>query len=302
MKTYDLIIIGAGAAGLTAAIYASRYKLNTLVVGKLIGGTTGEAYKVCNFPSYGKISGTELIQKMINQVRELGVEIKPEEVSSINKKKNEFEVITSREKYLSKKIIIATGLNKNKLEIGREKELIGKGINYCATCDAPLYKNKVVVVVGGSDSALTSALLLAEFAKKVYISYRKDKFINAEPTWKEEVMKNKKISVIFNSEIKEIIGKDFLEGIKIKRSGKIQELKIDGLFIEIGSTPNDFLAKELKLKIDGNYISVDKEQKTSLSGVFAAGDITNNPLKQIVTACAEGAIAAYSAYREISGG
>ena len=354
MKSYDLIIIGAGAAGLTAAIYASRYKLKVLVIGKLIGGTTGEAYMVCNFPSYGRISGTELIQKIINQVRGLGVEIKPGEVYSINtknkknkevfhlsksqksgisvpqtqemfeagrfedkkffvsktpgtqgvsdKNRNEFEVIISKEKYLSKKIIIATGLTKNKLKIEREKELIGRGINYCATCDAPLYKNKIVVVVGGSDSALTSALLLAEFAKKIYISYRKDKFINAEPTWKEEVMKNKKISIMFNSEVKELIGKDFLEGIKIKRDSKIQELKIDGLFIEIGSTPNDFLAKELKLKMDGAYIKVDKKQKTSVSGVFAAGDITNNPLKQIVTACAEGAIAAYSAYKEISAG
>ena len=302
MKSYDLIIIGAGAAGLTAAIYASRYKLKTLVVGRLIGGTTGEAYKICNFPSYGEINGTEFIQKIINQVRGLGVEIKPGEVSSINTNRNEFEVIISKEKYLSRKIIIATGLTKNKLKIEREKEFIGRGINYCATCDAPLYKNKIVVVVGGSDSALTSALLLAEFAKKIYISYRKDKFINAEPTWKEEVMKNKKISIMFNSEVKELIGKDFLEGIKIKRDSKIQELKIDGLFIEIGSTPNDFLAKELKLKMDGAYVKVDKKQKTSVSGVFAAGDITNNPLKQIVTACAEGAIAAYSAYKEISAG
>lgn len=296
---YDLIIIGAGPAGLTAAIYALRYKLEVLVIGKLIGGAASEAYKVCNFPSYEKIKGFELVEKIVYQTKMLGIEIKTSEVYKINKNKEEFEVITSDGKYLSKKIIIATGLTKNKLDIEKEGEFIGRGVSYCASCDAPLYKGKISAVIGGSDSALTTALLLTKFAKKVYIIYRREKFTTAEPIWREDVLKNKKIKVMFNSEIKELIGKDYLKAIKIKIEDKDKELKVDGLFVEIGSTPNDFLAKELKLKMDENYIHVDKKQSTSIKGVYAAGDVTNNPLKQIITACSEGAIAAYSVYKEI---
>lgn len=292
---YDLIIIGAGPAGLTAAVYAARYKLNILVIGKLPGGLASSAHEVCNFPSYGRVGGFELMQKMISQVQELKIEIKPEEVREI-KKSETFIVKTNRAEYQAKKIILATGSERNKLGIEREEELTGKGISYCATCDAGFYKDKIAGVIGGSDAALTAALLLSKIAKKVYIIYRKEKFFRAEPTWIEEVEKTSNIEPIFNSEITKLIGENKLEKIELNSE---KELELDGIFVEIGSTPNLDLAGQLKVEIGEKYIKTNKKQETNVKGVYAAGDVTDNPLKQIVTACGEGAIAADSAYREI---
>ncbi|MDO8623730.1 MAG: FAD-dependent oxidoreductase [archaeon] len=335
MKRVDVIIIGTGPAGLTAGIYASRYKLKTLIIGKLRGGTAGKAYEIYNFPTYEKILGFEFVEKMVSQVKKLGVEIAEEEVLDIKKslnasegflddpkfktetkkfmdiKKKEnsgFEVTTNKNKYYSKKIIIATGTEKKKLmeneklHLPKEKELTGKGISYCATCDAGLYKNKIVAVVGGSNSALSSALLLAKYAKKVYIIYRGGKFYKADPAWIGEIKKNKKITVLLNSEITKLVGKEFLKEIEILEEEKKRGLNIDGLFIEVGNTPNTELARKLNIKFDGDYIEVNKRQETNVNGVFAAGDITNNPLKQIITACSEGAVAAYSTYKELEAG
>ena len=295
MKKYDLIIIGAGPAGLTAAVYAARYKLETLVVGKLLGGLAGEAYEICNFPSYGKILGFQLMKKMIEQVKELGVEIKFEEVLDINNK-NGFEIITNKEKYSAKKVILALGSERRRLQLENEKKFMGKGISYCATCDSGFYKDKIVGIVGGSDSAITAALLLAKYAKQVYVIYRKSCFTKAEPILVEQVKKENKIKPLFNSIITKLIGKEKLGEIEINNEKK---LKIDGLFVEIGSVPNVELAKNLKLKIKEDYIVVDKEQRTNVSGILAAGDVTNNSFKQIITACAEGAIAAKTIYEDL---
>lgn len=299
MEKYDLIIIGAGPAGLTAALYAARYRMNFLVIGKTLGGLIGEAYEVCNFPSYGRIKGVELIKKMIEQVKELDVKIKQEEISEIKKKKTDFEVITNKSKYSAKKIIIATGSERKHLGIAREKEFVGKGLSYCATCDAGFYKDKIVGVVGGSDAALTAALLLEKFAKKVYIIYRKNKFFRGDRVWIENIKKSKKIEPIFNSKITRLIGKNKLESIEINKKKK---LKVDGIFVEVGSISNVELAEDVGVKIEKKQIVVDKFQKTNVKGVFAAGDITCNPLKQIVTACGEGAVAANGVYREIMKG
>ena len=296
MENYDLIIIGSGPAGLTAAVYAARYKINFLVLGKIPGGLIAEIHKICNFPSYDDIPGFELAKKMIEQVKRLGVKINFEEVSNIKKKKTGFEIITNKNKYNAKKLIFATGSERRKLGIDREKELTGKGISYCATCDAPFYKDKIVGVAGGSDSALTTALLLSKFAKKVYIIYRKDKFFRGDIIWIEEVKRNKKIEFLFNSKITKLIGKDKLESIEI--NGKLK-LKVDGIFVEVGNVPNLELAKNLGIKIEKNQIVTDKQQRTNIKSIFAAGDITDNPLKQIVTACGEGATAANSVYREL---
>lgn len=293
ISKYDLIIIGTGPAGLTAAIYAARYKINFLIIGKLLGGLAGKTYEIHNFPSYKKIKGPELMTKMFNHVKKLGVEIKLEEVADIKKG---FEVITNKDKYLTKKIILATGSERKKLGIKREEKFVGKGISYCATCDAGFYKDKIVGVVGGGNSALTSALLLTEFAAKVYIIYRKDKFLKAEPILVKEVEKNKKINLMFNSKITKLIGEDKLEGIYLNENRK---LKLDGLFIEIGNILNIKLAEKLKIKTLNGEIIVDKKQKTNVDGVFAVGDITNNPLKQIITACGEGAVSANSVYEEL---
>lgn len=296
MKVCDLIVVGAGPAGLTAAIYAGRYMLDTLVFGELIGGLASEAYKICNFPTYESITGIELASKMKKHVENLGIQIKAERVTDIKKKENIFEVKTDREIYQSKKIILATGTKKRKLNLEKEDKFLGRGLSYCATCDAGFFKDKIVGVIGGSNAALTAALLLSEFATKVYIIYRQGKFFRAEPAWVDLVKKNKKIELIFNANIVELLGKDKLESIKLDNDKK---LKLDGLFITMGSVPNTELAEKFGVKLENKYVKTDKEQKTNIHGVFAAGDITNNPLKQIITACGEGAIAATSAYKEI---
>jgi len=297
-KRYDLIIIGSGPAGLTAAIYAARYKINFIVLGKTLGGMAGKAHEIVNFPSYEKITGVELIQKIEKQAKTLGVEVIQEEVLEI-KKNNGFDIKTDKNKYSTKKIILATGTAKGKLNLANEDNLIGHGVSYCATCDAGFFKNKTVGVYGGGNSALNSALLLSKFAKKVYIIYRRDKFSKAEPVLTEQINKNNKISKIFNSEIIRLGGKNSLKEIVITTNGKKRGLNMDGLFVEIGNIPDDRLAKQLNLKFDGDYIEVNKKQETTAKGVFAAGDITNNPLKQIITSCAEGAIAADSVYHEL---
>jgi len=234
------------------------------------------------------------MMSMIKQVKNLGVEIKPEEVRNIKKEKN-FIITAGKEEFSAKKIILAIGCERRRLQLENEKKFMGKGISYCATCDAEFYRNKNVAIVGGGNAALSAALLLSEFAKKVYIIYRKNKFLKAEPSLRKKV-DEVKIEKIFNSNITKLIGKERLEKIEINSE---RVIGIDGLFIEIGSVPNVELAEKLNLEMEGDYIKVDKEQKTNISGIYAAGDITNNPLKQIISACGEGAVAADSVYREL---
>lgn len=300
MTDYDLIIIGTGPAGLTASIYASRYNLKNLVVGELFGGLAGEASEIHNYPSYEKISGVELAMKMINHAKSLGGELKIGEVSEVKKNPKGFEVIIGKDKHNAKKIIIATGTFRKKPGLDREDELRGKGVNYCATCDAGLYKDKIVGVVGGGNSALSSAILLSKFAKEVYLIYRKDKFTRAEPSWVKEMEKNKKIKTIFNTNITKLIGEKKLEEIELTTNGKKKNMKVDGVFFEIGTIPGTKLAEQLGIKMEEKYIEVNKEMKTNVPGVFAAGDVTNNPLKQIITACGEGAVAAHGVYEELN--
>lgn len=296
MEKFDVLIIGSGPAGLTAAIYCARYKLKTIVFGTESGGLASYAHKICNYPGYIEVNGLELMMTFLKQAKELGVAIENQEVIDITGENGSFLVKTSNKEYLAKKIILATGSKRKLLGVKREKELTGKGISYCATCDGNFYKNKVVGVVGGGDAALTSALLLSKIASKVYIFYRRDSFCKAEPTWVSEVKQKKNIIPKYKTNIVELIGEEKLEKVKLDT----QELvELDGLFIEIGSIPNTKLAEKLKLKLDCEEIQVDKKQKTSLNGIFAAGDVTNNPFKQVVTACGEGAVAGYIAYQEI---
>jgi len=299
-KNYDVIIIGGGPAGLSAAIYAARYKLKLLVFSKNMGGLAATAHKICNFPSYDEIKGFELMERFTKHAEELGAPVNYDEVTKIEKKDSSFIVHTEKEKFKCKKIIFAGGTIRTRLNVPGEGKFLGKGVSYCTTCDAAFFKNKTVCVVGGSDAALTSALLLSEYATKIYMIYRGEAFVRGDPTWVDAVNKDKKITKMFKEEIAEIIGDKSVEKIKLK-SGK--ELKLDGVFIEIGGVPETGLLKELDIETDNKgYIIVDKEQKTNIAGLFAAGDITNNKLKQIVTAAAEGAVAAYGAYKEIKEG
>lgn len=299
---YDVIIIGAGPAGLSAAIYAARYKLKTIVISKDLGGLAATAHKVCNYPSYKEISGMELMQKFADQVKALEVPIVYEEVRKIkggDGKDSNFVVKTTKAEYTAKKIIFTGGTIRSKLGVKNEDKYVGKGVSYCATCDAAFYKNKIVAVVGGADAALTAALLLTEFAKKIYIIYRQKKY-KAEPIWIDLVNKNSKIECMCGEQILEIIGKNEVEGVKLKSK---KEIKLNGIFVEIGSSPDIGFLLDPKIKrTKKGYIITDKNQKTSLKGVYAAGDITDHDLKQIVTAAGQGATAAFTAFKDIKEG
>jgi len=292
---YDLAVIGGGPAGLSAAIYGARYVLNTLLITKDHGGAIAEAHLVENYPGYESISGMELSEKFRKQAKKLGVEIKDEEAEGIKKEKGFFLI---NNKYKAKKVILAVGTTRRKLNIPGEDEFIGKGVSYCATCDAPFYRDKVVGVVGGSNSAARAAQLLSEYAKKVYIIYRKEK-IRAEPLLAKQIGKNPKIEIINNTNIREVKGEKFVNSV-VFDSGEV--FMLDGVFIEIGSVPAVALPKELGVKLDDNgYIVVDGAMRTNAEGVYAAGDITtgSNMWRQVVTACAEGGLAASSAYIDI---
>lgn len=295
---YDVIIVGAGPAGLAAALYASRYKLNAFLIGPVVGGTALEAYNVENYPAFKSISGLELMNKMEEQVSSLGVEIIAEEAVEI-KRDSHFTVATEGERYEAKMVILAMGTERRKLNVPGEKELLGKGVSYCATCDAAFFRNKSVAVIGGSDAAAKSALLLAEYASKVYIVYRRTQ-IRAEPVTVEAVEKNDMIEIIYKTNIVEVKGDKVVEGVVLDNEYQGSNfLKLDGVFVEVGAEPNNKLARNLGVELDKTgYINVDSMQKTNVGGVFAAGDVTNaaGELKQIVTACAQGVLAATSAY------
>jgi thioredoxin reductase (NADPH) len=294
---YDLAIIGGGPAGLTAAIYGKRYGLNTVVLSDSFGGMMSTAHKICNYPGFNEVAGMDLSQKMIDQVTSLEVEIVFEKVIDVINNSSFFVVNTDQRTIKAKKIILAIGRARRKLNIKREEELTGKGVSYCATCDAGFYKEKVVGVIGGSDAAVTAAIMLSEIAKKVYVIYRKDQ-LRAEKVWIDQVNNNKKIEVLYNQEVKELLGKEKLEKIKLLED---KELDVDGIFIEIGSIPNTELLKKIAVEIDENgYIKVNKDQKTNVSGIYASGDSTDSStLKQVVTACSQGAICAYNCYLDI---
>ncbi|MEA2097872.1 MAG: FAD-dependent oxidoreductase [Patescibacteria group bacterium] len=301
MGNIDLCIIGNGPAGLTAAIYAARYGIKQVLVGDLPGGLMTSSHKICNYPSEKEISGMELSQKMVDQVNFLSVPQIMAQVKSISKIDDSYQLdLSNGENIIAKTILIATGTKHRHLNLSREKELIGKGVSYCATCDGMFYKNKVVAVVGGSDSANTSSLYLSQVANMVYQIYRKDA-LRGETAWINQIKNNQKVKVIYNNEITELIGEEKLLAIELKNEfeGKTKII-IDGLFIEIGSEPDLNLSKQLNLKTDkGGYILTNQDQITSQKGVWAAGDITtnSNSFRQIITACAEGAIATENIFK-----
>ncbi len=300
-ERFDLCIIGNGPAGMTAAVYAARYKVNQVLVGDLPGGLMTSSHKICNFPSQTEISGMDLSRKMLDQVNALEVQQKIASVISIKQVNQLFNIILSNGEYIeSKTVLIATGTKHRHLGLPNEKELTGRGISYCATCDAMFYRDKVVAVIGGSDSANTAALYLAQVASKVYQIYR-GASLRGETAWIDQIKENKKIDVIYNTEIIELLGTDKLTGIRLSKDfiGK-DFLTLDGIFVEVGSEPDLNLINQLSLETDEkNYIKTQASQRTSRGGVWAAGDITNNSnsFRQIITACSEGAIAAEDIFK-----
>lgn len=291
---HDLIIIGGGPAGLTASIYAKRFGLNTLLIEKLgTGGQVPLTDLVENFPGFPEgISGIELATKITEQAKRFNTEIINEEVLEVDFGEPK-KVKTSTEIYESKGIIIATGANPKKLNIPGEKEFTGRGVSYCAVCDAYFYKNKDVVVVGGGDSALTEALYLTTFVNKLYLVHRRDKF-RAAQYLQDKVFKNNKIEIIFNSELKEIKGEKRVEKVIVfnKEKNENIELNVNGVFIYVGLNPNSEMFKD-KINLDENgFIITDEDMRTNIKFVYAAGDVRRKSLRQIITACSDGAIAA----------
>ncbi len=300
---YDLIIIGAGPAGLGASIYASRYKLNHLVLGSEIGGQVVEAATIENWPGEESISGKDLMEKFRKQTEDLGGEIVVTSVSKVVKIKVGFEVfLEDGKKYETRSIIFALGMKPRKLNIPGEDKFLGKGISYCATCDAMFFRSKDVAVIGGGDAAATAAIHLAEFASSVQLLYKEGTKI-FEPAWEERIAENGKIAIDAFEKIQEILGEERVEGLiyeKINQEKK--EIKIQGVFIEIGAVPGVVVAKDLGVQTDEQgYIVVGQDQGTNIENVYAAGDVTtgSNKFRQILTSVAEGAVAAGSVYKKL---
>lgn len=295
-KIYDIAIVGSGPAGYSASIYASRYKLSNIVFGKMVGGTISEAHKVCNYPGVWDISGLELGMKFQQQAKDLGADTSFESVVDIQKNDGTFILKSDTGKeYMARTVILATGTTRNKLGLKEEDLYVGKGVSYCATCDAMFYKDKVVAVVGGSNAATMSAVLLSDVAKKVYIIYRGTQ-LKGEPVWIDQVMGKSNIEVLFTTVVTGLEGEVRLERIKLSKVYNDSDyLSVDGLFVEIGSEPNIDLPMRLGLQLDDkHYIDVKNDQSTNIDGVWAAGDCTNgsNRFRQVITAASEGAIAA----------
>ncbi|MCL5795118.1 MAG: FAD-dependent oxidoreductase, partial [Patescibacteria group bacterium] len=282
---YDVAIIGAGPAGLGAALYCARRKLKTIVLSKELGGQASWSARVENYLGFKSLSGVELTNKFKDHIKNYQVELKiNKEIKSIKKINKIFSITTMNADLIkAKTVIICAGKVPRRLEIPGEKEFEKKGIAFCATCDAPLFSGKNVAVIGGGNAALDSALHLERYARKVYLITCNNDFIG-EAQRIEKVKKSPKIESFTNADTKKITGKNFVEGIELKNrnTNKKTKLAVSGIFIEVGSLPaTGFLTKLLKLNNQGEII-INNKNKTSVSGIFAAGDITNCPYKQIV--------------------
>ena len=299
---YDVGIIGAGPAGLSAAIYAARGGLSTIVFEKgLIGGQIVLSADVENYPGYEKtLSGFDIIDKFKKQAERFKAEIREEEIISLENKEDYKIIKTGSDTYEVKTVIIATGAHPRKLDVPGEIDFTGRGVSYCATCDGALYRDKIVSVIGGGDSAVEEALFLAKFAKKVYIIHRRDE-LRAVKIIQDRAFANEKIEFIWDTVVNEIQGKQFVENLVLfnKKTNKNSLLKTDGVFIYVGIIPNNELVKSL-VKIDEQgFIISDNNMMTNIPGIYAAGDIVQKSLRQVVTAASDGAIAAFFAEKYI---
>ncbi len=302
---YDLVVIGAGPAGLTASIYASCFKLSHIVIGALPGGQMMYAPDILNYPGFEEISGKELTDRMVNQVKKRGGEIFIAGVISIEKTEGNFTVKTNtNQSYTGKAIILATGVERRKLNIPGESEYIGKGVQYCATCERFEYEGKVTAVIGGANAAAQSAMQLSHAATKVYIIYRGDA-LRADPIWVSQIQQTPNIEIIANSQPTEIVGDGkTVTTINIRQTGAgseatTKQYPVDKVFIEIGGVPGTALLIPLGVTVDpGGYIMVDEKLATNVAGIFAAGDVISHKysIEQISSAVGLGARAAVSIF------
>jgi len=305
-KVYDVVVVGGGPAGLTAALYAARYMLSVVVITERIGGQMAEAGWIENYPGIPRIVGPELAKRFEEHVKRYNVPIILDTVVDVLRDGELFVVkLASGVELKGRTIILAMGVRKRRLGVPGELEFLGRGVSYCAPCDAPLFRGKRVAVVGGGDSAASAALLLAEYADKVYIVHRRDQ-LRVQPLYRKLLDENPRIEVLYNRVVKRICGDKVVRKLVLENTvnGQIEELNVDGVFIEIGAEPPTDFAKKLGLEVDDKgYIKVRDDMSTNIPGVFAAGDCTNafGGVKQIIVAAAMGAIAATSAYKYLLG-
>ncbi len=302
-KIYDTVIIGGGPAGYTAALYAARAGLDTIVLEKLsAGGQMTETQNIDNYPGFDEgVDGFTLGFKMQNGAQRFGAESDMTEVLSAKLSEYPKVITTDKGDVLAKTVIIATGAQHKHLGIDNEEALIGRGVGYCAACDGMLYRGKTVAVVGGGNSAVQDALLLSRICKKVYLIHRRDT-LRATKVYHEPLMKAENVEFLWDSKVSELLFDKKLTGVRVEnvKNGTLTDIELDGLFISIGRSPvSSLFAGELSLDEQG-YIIADESTKTNISGVFAAGDIRTKALRQVVTAAADGAVAAHFAEENIN--
>ena len=300
MENWDLIIIGAGAAGLAAGIYGARSGLKTMIIEeKMAGGTTSDAPIVENYPGFSQINGGELAEKMTLHCRKTGVTIRElETVTGLEFQGDRKIVKTSKATYEANALIIATGSHYREIGAIGEKEFRGRGVSYCGVCDGPLFKGKRVLVVGGGNSAAITTLYLSGIVGEVMVAHRREAF-RAEEAYVKDIASKKNVQVFWNTEVREIKGEKLVNKVMLfnNKSGEVKELAVDAVFVQVGEAPNSQLALESGVEVNEHgYIKTDMFQRTNVSGVYAAGDVTNHPVKQVGTAVGQGITAALEAY------
>ncbi|MBI3033717.1 FAD-dependent oxidoreductase [Candidatus Woesearchaeota archaeon] len=300
----DVIIVGAGCSGLAAAVYCGRFLMRTLVLGETIGGVIITTDVVENYPGFIRLTGTELAKKLEEHARDYkSVEIREEKVIEVVKNGNIFKAVSEEGAYYGRAVIISSGTEHKKLDVPGESELANRGVHYCALCDGALYQDRPVAVVGGSDSAAKEALVLSQWASRVYMIYRGDK-IRPEPVNYERVIANRKIEIISQANVMKMNAneKGFLKSVTLDKPYKgMKEFPVDAAFVAIGHIPLTGFARGLGLKTnDKGEILIDRNAHTNVPGVFAAGDVVDTSFKQAITGAAEGVLAAYSAYQHVS--
>jgi alkyl hydroperoxide reductase subunit F len=299
MKTYDLIILGAGPAGITAAVYAARKKIDFLVVTQDIGGQAAISGDIENYTGYQFITGPELTLKFQEHMRVFGIKVNmPESAADIQKEGSLIKTITDKSQYLSRAVIVATGKRPRTLKARGEEEFKNRGVSYCATCDGPLFKGKNVAVIGGGNSALDAALTLMRISPRVYI-FNLSSSLTADPIMVETVKKASNVEIWNNTKVKAINGDTFVKSIEVQKEAAQYSLAIEGVFVEIGLIPNSEFNRIVEHNELGEII-VDSHNRTNVEGIFAAGDVTNVLEKQIIIACGEGSKASLSASKYLT--
>ena len=300
MENWDVIIVGAGSAGLAAGIYAVRSGLKTLILEeKMAGGTITDAPMVVNYPGFAEISGGELAEKMTTHTRKLGATIHDiEAVTDMNLNNDKKTVTTTRTTYEAGAVILAMGSHYKEIGVKGEKEFRGRGVSYCGVCDGPFFKGKKVLVVGGGNSACITTLYLSGLAAQVTVTHRKQAF-RAEESLVTDIASKSNVNILWSTEVQEIKGDKQVRTVMLKNNitGQTSELSVDAVFVQVGEAPNNQTVNASGIALDEDgYIKINIKQETNIPGVYAAGDITNHPVKQVGTAVGQGITAALEAY------